>query len=64
MKQDAQIMDSYLRIDNEGDFYPWECVSLVRNDNTTLDLVVRESPSEIMAFLHVVFTIIHNLQND
>ena len=37
------------------EIFSWECVSLVRRNNTTLDFVIRE-PTHLMAFMNVACT--------
>ena len=41
---------------NEGIFYSWECISLIRSNGTTLDLVIPDQ-SHLMALIH--FTHMH-----
>ena len=35
-------------------FYPWECLSLVRINFTTLDLVIKDS-TDLLSLIHFVF---------
>ena len=40
--------------------YPWECVTLIRKERTTLDFVVKD-PTELMALLHVTYSEINGI---
>ena len=44
--------------------YPWQSISLIRKDSSTLDIVLEEQSTPIMAFIHVLYAKIHKLMTD
>ena len=39
--------------------YPWECLSFVTQNFSTLDLIIRE-PTPLMALIHVAYAHMHS----
>ena len=39
-------------------FYAWECVSIVLNNHTTVDLVIKDM-NELMCLLHLIHHKLH-----
>ena len=39
--------------------YPWECISLIRKNLTTLDFVIKDS-TPLMALIHIAYAHIHS----
>ena len=46
------------------EIYPWRSISLIRKNQSTLDLVLEEQSTPIMAFIHVLYASIHKLMTD
>ena len=44
--------------DESGIFYSWECISFVKKNGTTLDLVIPSSP-DLLALIHIVHKHVH-----
>ena len=59
---EGQEVDNKDTKDKEGLFYSWECVSLVKANNTTLDLVIECGPS-LLALIHVVHRHVYQSQD-
>ena len=53
--EDEEIKDEVHdeTFDETGLFYSWECVSLVKMNGSTLDLVIPSS-EDLMSFLHII----------
>ena len=41
-------------------FTPWTCISLLKHDETTLDLRI-DDPTPLMAFIHITYSKIRDL---
>ena len=48
----------------DEDLYPWQSISLIRHGYDSLDLVIREESTPLMAFLHVMYGFICDAKND
>ena len=47
-------------MDDKDIFYSWQCVSLLRKDGTTFDVVVKDM-HELMCLLHVMHRMIYGV---
>ena len=49
------------KVEEDDLFYSWQCVSLLRQDRTTFDIVVKDM-HHLMCFLHVMHRLIYEVE--